>query len=129
MAQTKLPEGKLPQLRVLATPQDANKLGNIFGGWVMSQVDIAGSIPAELRARGSVVTRAVTSFEFHMPIFIGDLVSCYAEIIHQGRTSITVAVEVFAQRHHQGTLSCVHVTQAEIVYVAIDANGNPKELP
>lgn len=124
-----LPEGTLPQLRVLATPSDANKLGNIFGGWVMSQVDIAGSIPAELRARGPVVTRAVTSFEFRMPVFIGDLISCYAEISREGRTSITVQVEVYAQRHQQGDLSCVKVTQAEVVYVAIDAHGNPKPLP
>jgi len=124
-----LPDGKLPQLRVLATPSDANKLGNIFGGWVMSQVDIAGSIPAELRARGPVVTRAVTSFEFRMPVFIGDLVSCYAEITHEGHTSITVQVQVFAQRHHQGDLTCVQVTQAEVVYVAIDAHGKPQPLP
>lgn len=124
-----LPEGKMPQLRLIAAPSDANKLGNIFGGWVMSQVDIAGSIPAEIRARGSVVTRAVTSFEFQKPVFIGDLVSCYAEIIDQGRTSITVAVEVFCQRHHQGDISCTKVTQAEVVYVAIDADGNPKLLP
>ncbi len=124
-----LPEDKLPQLRVIASPQEANKLGNIFGGWVMSQVDIAASIPAELRACGPVVTRAVTSFEFRMPVFVGDLVSCYAEIIREGHTSMTIAVEVYAQRHHQGQISCVKVTQAEVVFVAIDKHGNPRSLP
>jgi len=129
MSETGLPPGKIPQLRLVATPPDANKGGSIFGGWIMSQVDIAGSIPAEVRAKGPVVTRAVTSFEFKKPVFVGDLISCYAEIIHEGRTSMTVSVEVYAQRILQGDVNCIKVTDANVVYVAIDPHGQPRPLP
>ena len=88
-----------PALRVVPMPSDANQNGDIFGGWVMSQVDIAGSIPAARRARGRVATVAVNSFVFREPVLIGDLVSFYADITREGRTSITVAVEVYAQRN------------------------------
>src|SRR5271154_7639382 len=90
---------KNPTLRVVPMPADANQNGDIFGGWVMSQVDIAGSVPAARRARGRVATVAVNSFLFKQPVLIGDLVSFYAEITHVGRTSVTVDVQVYAQRN------------------------------
>ncbi|TNF34669.1 MAG: acyl-CoA thioesterase, partial [Gammaproteobacteria bacterium] len=85
MTDVGLPENKIPAIRVLATPVDTNQGGSIFGGWIMSHVDIAGSIPALVRAKGPIVTRAVDSFEFKKPVFVGDLVSCYADIIDVGR--------------------------------------------
>src|SRR3954469_23730686 len=96
---TSLPAGKEPALRVVPMPADANSTGDIFGGWVMSQVDIAGSIPAIRLARGRVATVAVNSFVFRQPVMIGDVVSFYAEVIKVGRTSITVSVEVYAERN------------------------------
>ncbi|MDH5735174.1 MAG: acyl-CoA thioesterase [Gammaproteobacteria bacterium] len=128
-ADTELPAGKIPVIRVPATPTKANKGGSIFGGWIMAQVDIAGSIPAELRAKGAIVTRAVDSFEFKKPVFVGDLISCYAEIVAEGRTSITVKVDVYAQRMSKGVVETVMVTEANLVYVAIDQNGKPRALP
>jgi acyl-CoA thioesterase YciA len=119
----------MPVLRVPARPRDANMGGTIFGGWIMSHVDIAGSVPALERARGAVVTRAVDSFEFRKPVYIGDLVSFYADVAATGKTSITVKVEVYAERMHQGITECVKVTKATLVYVAIDADGKPRPLP
>ncbi len=124
-----LPENKKPVIRVPARPADVNPGGSIFGGWIMSYVDIAGSEPAYLRARGPVVTRAVESFEFKKPVFVGDVISCYAEIIKEGRTSITVKVEVFAERVTRGEVAVIKVTEAQLVYVAIDENRKPKRLP
>jgi acyl-CoA thioesterase YciA len=117
-----------PALRVVPMPSDANQNGDIFGGWVMSQVDIAGSIPAARRARGRVATVAVNSFVFREPVLIGDLVSFYADITREGRTSITVAVEVYAQRNPTDVI-CVKVTEASLTYVAVGANRRPRELP
>src|SRR6478736_644317 len=99
---------EMPSLRVTPMPADANYHGDIFGGWIMSQVDIAGSIPASRRARGRVATIAVNSFVFKQPVMIGDLVSFYAEVSKVGRTSITVEVEVFAQRNPTDVV-CVKV--------------------
>jgi acyl-CoA thioesterase YciA len=117
-----------PALRVVPMPSDANQNGDIFGGWVMSQVDIAGSIPAARRARGRVATVAVNSFVFREPVMIGDLVSFYADITREGRTSITVAVEVYAQRNPIDVI-CVKVTEASLTYVAVGADRRPRELP
>lgn len=124
-----LPEGRMPVIRVPATPTEANKGGSIFGGWIMAQVDIAGSIPAEMRAKGPIVTRAVDSFEFKKPVFVGDLISCYADVVAEGRSSITVKVDVYAQRINKGEIETVMVTEANLVYVAIDQNGKPRALP
>src|SRR6186713_2430782 len=99
---TMLPANEMPVLRIVPMPADTNAHGTIFGGWVMSQVDIAGSIPAWERAQGPVVTVAVNSFVFKEPVFVGDLVSFYARVLKVGRTSITVDVEVFAQRKRLG---------------------------
>ena len=119
---------KEPALRVVPMPADANYHGDIFGGWIMSQVDIAGSVPATRRARGRMATVAGNSFVFKQPVMIGDLVSFYADITHVGRTSITVAVEVYAQRNPTD-LVCVKVTEASLTYVATDADRRPRELP
>ena len=127
----KLPEGKEPVLRVLPMPADANHHGDIFGGWIMAQVDLAGSLPAIRRARGRVATVAVNSFVFKQPVFVGDLVSFYAEIIKVGRTSITVEVAVYAQRglRHGGDEICIKVTEAVLTYVAVDEERKPRVLP
>lgn len=123
----KLPEDQ-PALRVMATPADANYAGDIFGGWIMSMVDIAGSMPAVRRARGRMATVAVNSFQFKQPVFIGDVVSLYAKAVKVGRTSITVDVEVYAQRNPLYE-ECVKVTEATLTYVAVDQNRRPRELP
>jgi len=123
-----LPEGKIPVIRVPARPADQNPGGSIFGGWIMSYVDIAGSIPALDRVRGPVVTRAVDSFEFKKPVFVGDLISCYADILSEGRTSMKVKVVVYAERMMKGEMSCIKVTEATLTYVAIDENRRPKAL-
>jgi acyl-CoA thioesterase YciA len=123
-----LPPGKEPALRLLPMPSDANHYGDIFGGWIMAQADIAGSIPATKRARGRVATIAVNSFVFKQPVLIGDLVTFYADIVRTGRTSITVDVNVFSQRNPSDEV-VVKVTEATLTYVAIGADRRPRELP
>ncbi|MEI7843035.1 MAG: acyl-CoA thioesterase [Gallionellaceae bacterium] len=115
-------------LRVVAMPADCNITGDVFGGWVMSQVDIAGSIPAVARAKGRVVTVAVNSFLFKKPLFMGDLVSFYADIVKVGRTSITVNVEVYSQRNPIKPTS-VKVTEATLTYVAVGDDRKPRAVP
>ena len=117
-----------PVLRVVPMPADANQHGDIFGGWVMSQVDIAGAVPAARRARGRVATVAVNSFAFKQPVLVGDVVSFYAEVVRTGRTSITIDVQVYAQRN-PGKLICVKVTEACLTYVAVGPDRRPQELP
>jgi acyl-CoA thioesterase YciA len=117
-----------PTLRVTPMPADANFHGDIFGGWIMSQVDLAGSIPASRRAQGRVATVAVNSFVFKQPVLIGDVVSFFAEITKVGRTSITVAVEVYAQRD-PGREITVKVTEASLTYVAVGQDRKPREIP
>ena len=125
--QTTLPE-RQPTLRVVAMPSDCNYTGDVFGGWIMAQVDIAGSIPALHRARGRVATVAVNSFLFKQPLFMGDIVSFYARIEKVGRTSITVDVEVYAQRDPEKPV-CVRVTEATLTYVAVDEARRPRVVP
>ena len=124
---TTLPQRE-PTIRVAAMPSDANYTGDIFGGWLMGQVDIAGSIPALHRATGRVVTVAVNSFVFKHPIFVGDLVSFYTRIVKVGTTSITVDVEVFAQRDPVKPV-CVKVTEATLTYVAVGEDRKPRVVP
>jgi acyl-CoA thioesterase YciA len=124
---TTLPD-RQPTLRVAAMPSDANYTGDIFGGWLMGQVDIAGSIPAVHRAKGRVVTVAVNSFTFKYPLFVGDVVSFYTRIEKTGRTSITVDVEVYAQRDPANPV-CVKVTEATLTYVAVTEDRKPRALP
>ncbi|MDD2885865.1 MAG: acyl-CoA thioesterase [Dechloromonas sp.] len=127
-AESSLPGDKQPTLRVMPMPADLNQNGDVFGGWVMAQVDVAGAIPAMRRARGRVATVSVNSFLFKQPVSVGDIVSLYAEIVHVGRTSITVRVEVFAERNYAAPI-VVRVTQAELTYVAIDADGKKRLVP
>ena len=119
-------ENRMPIIRVAAMPKDANAAGDIFGGWIMSQVDIAGSIVAHKYAAGRVVTVAVNSFEFQQPVFIGDLVSCYAEVIKIGNTSLTVGVEVYAERNR--VEQPIKVTEATLTFVAVDENRKPRSV-
>ena len=124
-ADREIPEGMLA-LQTLAMPKDTNASGDIFGGWIMSQVDIAGSIPAALLAKGRIVTIAVNTFLFKQPVYIGDLVSFYASISKVGKTSITVDVEVYAQRRSLG--ETVKVTDATLTYVAVDDDRKPRAI-
>ncbi len=120
--------GREPTLRVVPMPSDMNPSGDIFGGWVMAQVDIAGSIPALRRARGRIATVAVNSFLFKQPISVGDVVSFYAEVVRVGNTSITVDVQVYAERHPANPL-VVKVTEATLTYVALNADGSKRAVP
>ena len=124
-----LPQNEQPVLRIVPMPADTNAHGTIFGGWVMAQVDIAGSIPAWARAAGPVVTVAVNSFVFREPVFVGDIVSFYARVLKVGRTSVTVDVEVFAQRGRAGRPDVVKVTEAQLTYVAVDDKRKPRAIP
>lgn len=119
---------KQPTLRVAAMPSDANYTGDIFGGWLMGQVDIAGSIPAVHRAKGRVATVAVNSFVFKQPLFVGDVVSFYTEIVKVGTTSITVDVEVYVQRDPADP-KCHKVTEATLTYVAVGDDRRPRPVP
>jgi acyl-CoA thioesterase YciA len=122
-----LPENKEPVLRVVPMPADANQHGDIFGGWIMAQVDIAGGVLAARRARGRVATVAVNSFQFKQPVFIGDVLSFYGDIVRVGNTSITVNVEVYAQRNPTD-IETVKVTEATLTYVAIGPAGRPRPV-
>ncbi len=124
---TSLPQRE-PTIRVAAMPSDANYTGDIFGGWLMGQVDVAGSIPALHRAKGRVATVAVNSFVFKQPIFVGDVVSFYTRIVKVGTTSITVEVEVYAQRDPAKPV-CVKVTEAMLTYVAVGEDRKPRPVP
>jgi len=126
--QSGLPAGQVPVLRVPAMPTHTNEGGDIFGGWIMGQVDIAGSIPAVLRAQGRVVTVAVEKMTFLRPVCVGDLLSIYADVVSSGRTSVTVDVRVYAQRNPVAP-ECVLVSEARLVYVAVDGDGRKRELP
>ena len=115
-------------LRVVPMPADLNQNGDVFGGWVMAQVDVAGALPAMRRARGRVATVSVNSFLFKQPISVGDIVSFYADIVRVGSTSITVKVEVYAERNYAAPI-IVKVTEAELTYVAIDGEGIKRAVP
>ena len=118
--------GREPALRAIAMPADANPHGDIFGGWLLSQMDLAGGSHAVRRARGRVATVAITGMSFHRPVFIGDEVSCYAELVKIGRTSITVKVESWARRYVSGER--IKVTEGLFTYVAIDADHKPRPV-
>ena len=119
---------RTPVLRVVPMPADVNQHGDIFGGWIMVQVDIAGSIPAAKRARGRVATVAVNSFAFKEPVMVGDVVTFFAQVARTGRTSITVDVEVYATRNPHEEVT-VKVTEATLTYVAVGPDRRPRELP
>ncbi|MEW9899723.1 hotdog domain-containing protein [Chitinivorax sp. PXF-14] len=124
---TTLPDEQ-PIMRLMPQPVNANAQGAIIGGWMMMQADIAGSIEAQRCAQGVVTTVAVNAFQFHQPVHVGDLVSFYAERLRVGKTSVTVKVEVYAQRHPD-LLTTVKVTEATLTYVAVDPAGHAREMP
>ena len=123
-----LPTDKELVLKVIPMPADTNGNGDIFGGWVMAQVDLAGSVLPARYTKGRMATVAVNEFIFKQPVRVGDLLSFYSEVIRVGRTSVTVKVEVFAERiTTQGQY--IKVTEATVTYVAIDEEGRPREIP
>ena len=116
-----------PEIRVLPMPADTNASGDIFGGWLMSQVDIAGSIAAHRYVRNRVVTVSVNEFKFIKPVFVGDLVSIYAKVHRVGNTSISIALEVMAERE-RGQKTALKVATAILTYVSIDENRQPTTI-
>ena len=123
-----LPDGSELVLRVMPLPADVNGNGDIFGGWLMAQMDLAGAVLPSRVAKGRIATVAVNEFVFKQPVSVGDLVSFYARITKVGNTSITVHVEVFAERN-PANLQVVKVTEANLTYVAIDGQGKPRPIP
>jgi acyl-CoA thioesterase YciA len=117
----------LPLVRVIAMPADANPNGDIFGGWLLAQMDLAGGSLAAQRAQGRCATVAVDGMVFHEPVFVGDEVSCYGELVRTGRTSMTVRIE--AWRRHLASDEVRKVTEAIFTYVAIGENRRPRPLP
>jgi acyl-CoA thioesterase YciA len=123
-----LPADKELALRVIPMPSDANFNGDIFGGWIMAQVDLAGSVLPVRIAKGRVTTVAVNQFIFKQPVSVGDLLSFYSTVERVGNTSITVRVEVYAERN-PADIQVVKVTEANLTYVAIDRDGKPRQIP
>ncbi len=123
---TTKPRGELAT-RTLAMPADANPNGDIFGGWVLAQMDIAGGITAGQLARGRVATVAVDAMTFHLPVYVGDVLCVYADIDRIGRTSMTLHLEAWALRRRQGEK--VKVTEGRFTFVALDDNGRPRPVP
>jgi acyl-CoA thioesterase YciA len=122
-----LPDGSELVMRVMPMPADVNANGDVFGGWIMAQVDVAGSILPARVARGRLATVAVNEFIFKQPVSIGDLLSFYARVTRIGRTSLTVHVEVYAERDPANP-HVVKVTEANLTYVAIDGQGQPRVI-
>ncbi|MBN4080627.1 acyl-CoA thioesterase [Beggiatoa alba] len=122
-----LPKDTQPAIRVLAMPADTNSAGDIFGGWLMSQVDIAGAVLAHRIASGRVATVAVNNFQFIKPVFVGDLVSIFTELNHIGHTSLEISVIAYAERKRREE-ECSRVASATITYVALDENRLPRTV-
>ena len=123
-----LPDGSVLVMRVMPLPADVNGNGDVFGGWIMAQVDMAGAVLPSRIAKGRIATVAVNQFIFKQPVSIGDLLSFYARVVRVGRTSITVHVQVWAERN-PADLKVVKVTEASLTYVAIDSQGQPRQVP
>jgi acyl-CoA thioesterase YciA len=123
----RVPPDTEPALRAIAMPADANPHGDIFGGWILSQMDLAGGSVAARRAKGRTVTVAITGMTFHRPVFIGDVVTCYATIIKVGNTSITVKVESWVRRGIGQEL--IEVTEGIFTYVAVGVDRRPCPVP
>jgi acyl-CoA thioesterase YciA len=128
MAPATLPNGAELVLRVMPLPADANANGDVFGGWIMAQVDLAGAVLPVRIAKGRIATVAVNQFVFKQPVSIGDLLSFYARVTRIGNTSVSVHVEVYAERN-PADLQVVKVTEADLTYVAIDLRGQPRPVP
>ncbi|WP_374675634.1 acyl-CoA thioesterase [Ideonella sp.] len=124
----RLPDDKALVLRVMPMPADANGNGDVFGGWIMAQADLAGAVACHRVARGRITTVAVNQFIFKQPVSVGDVLSFYAEITRVGRTSVSVHLEVYAERNPADP-HFVKVTEADLTYVAIDRDGKPRAIP
>ncbi|MCA1940065.1 MAG: acyl-CoA thioesterase [Caenispirillum bisanense] len=120
------PQGEI-MIRTLAMPADTNPAGDIFGGWLMSQMDLAGGMAAGHRADGRVATVAADRMTFHRPVRVGDELTCYTRVTRVGRTSLAVAIEAWVRRRGNGQLE--KVTEGTFTFVAIDENGRPREVP
>jgi len=125
---TELPTDQELVMRLIPMPADANGNGDIFGGWIMAQVDLAGSVLPVRVSKGRVTTVAVNQFVFKQPVSVGDLLSFYSRVERIGNTSITVHVEVYAERN-PAQRQIVKVTEANLTYVAIDRDGKPRQVP
>ena len=121
------PTALVPAIRTIAMPADANSSGDIFGGWMMSQMDLAGGVAAVQRAQGRIVTVAVDAMTFHLPVNVGDLVSCYSQVTRVGRTSLTVRIDAWVQRRIGRHME--RVTSGSFTYVAVDEKGRPRPVP
>ena len=128
MSPPQLPDGSELVMRVMPMPADANANGDIFGGWIMAQVDLAGAVLPVRIAKGRIATVGVDEFVFKQPVSVGDLLSFYARVLRTGRTSITVQVVVIAERDPANP-KVVKVTEANLTYVAIDGQGKPRAVP
>ena len=128
LAPLQLPDDRQLVMRVMPMPSDVNGNGDIFGGWIMAQVDVAGAVLPSRIAKGRIATVAVNQFIFKQAVSMNDLLSFYAKVERIGRTSITVNVEVYAERN-PANLRVVKVTEANLTYVAIDAEGRPRPVP
>ncbi len=124
---TESPPRREPSLRAIAMPADSNARGDIFGGWLLSQMDLAGGATAMRRSKGRVATVAIASMSFHSPVFIGDEVSCYAEVVKVGHTSMTIKIESWSRRFASEEI--VKVTEGLFTYVAIDAERKKRPVP
>ena len=117
-----------PVLKVIPMPSDANQYGDVFGGWTMGHIDLAGAVLGHQVARGRIATVAVNTIQFHQPVSVGDIVTFFAEVEKRGRTSLTIKVQMYAERHPANPVT-VKVTEALITYVALNADGSTRELP
>ena len=123
-----MPDERIPAIKVLLLPKDTNALGTIFGGVILSNIDLASAVEARKHAARRYVTKAMREVEFHEPVFLGDIVSFYTDTVRLGRTSITVRVSVEAERWGAGRGEKVKVTEAEVVLVAVDESGRPTPI-
>ena len=123
-----MPDERIPAIKVLLLPKDTNALGTIFGGVILSHIDLASAVEARKHAAHRYVTKAMREVDFHEPVFLGDIVSFYTDTLHLGRTSITVRVSVEAERWGAGHGEKVKVTEAEVVLVAVDVKGRPTPI-
>ena len=123
-----MPDSRIPAIKVILLPKDTNALGTIFGGVILSHIDLASAVEARKVARRRYVTKAMREVEFHEPVFLGDIVSFFTETIRVGRTSITVKVTVEAERWGGGRGERVKVTEAEVVLVSVDEAGQPTPI-
>ena len=128
LSPVKLPDDRELVMRVMPMPADANGNGDIFGGWIMAQVDLAGAVLPARITKGRIATVAVNQFVFKQPVSVGALLSFYAKVERVGNTSVTVHVEVYAERN-PANLQVVKVTEANLTYVAIDLKGQPRQIP